>query len=639
MDKKSLIGLGLIGAILISWLLITGPSKEELAKQKRIQDSIALAERQKIEKIQQEEQLAQLKADSTKQTKTDSVAVLSDSAQQALLQQNFRDFAKSARGENKIIILENDLFKVSIHAKGGRIGSVELKNQFRADRVTPVTLFNPDSSRQALVFMAYNNTLQINTDSLYFVSNAENVSVSGDQEKTITLRLNTNNPNAYIEYIYGIKGNDYMVNFDIRMVGMQNIISPNTDQLTLKWEMAVPSQELHIEKERQSSTVHWKFTDESPDYINAMKDEEQSISEQPIQWIAFKQQFFSSAIIADNSFMKDGSIIKTESRKQSLDIVKKFWTELGIPYNHNPSEQFGMRFYFGPNHYNTLKSYDIELEKMINIGWTGFNVLNKWLVIPVFNAFKDSTTINYGIIILVLTIIIKVVLFPIAYKTYISSAKMRLLKPELDILNKKFPNQEDAIKKNQEMMALYRKAGASPFSGCIPALIQFPILIALFNFFPASFELRQKAFLWADDLSTYDSVWDFGHVPIINSIYGDHVSLFALLMFLSTLIYTWMNSSMMAPQQNQMPGMKYMMYLMPFIFLSFMNSYSAGLSWYYFLANMITFLQTWLMRKMISDTKLRAEIDAHMKKPQKKSGFQARLEEMARQRQQQAKRK
>jgi YidC/Oxa1 family membrane protein insertase len=314
-------------------------------------------------------------------------------------------------------------------------------------------------------------------------------------------------------------------------------------------------------------------------------------------------------------------------------------TSLSIPYKHAPNENFGMRFYFGPNQYNILKSYDVKLESMINIGWPVFNLINKWLVIPVFNAF-NNTTVNFGIIILILTIIIKVLLFPVAWKTYMSSSKMRVLKPELDVINKKFPDPGDAMKKNQEQMALYRRAGASPFSGCIPALIQFPILIALLNFFPASIELRQKAFLWADDLSTYDSIWTFGHVPVINSIYGDHVSLFALLMFASTIVYTWMNSKFYTPgNQQQMPGMKFMMYFMPFIFLSFMNSYSSGLSWYYFLANVITFAQTWAMRKFVSDDKLRLQIEANMKKPVKKSAFAQRLEEMAKQRQQPARKK
>ncbi len=639
MDRNSLIGLVLIGGILIGWLVLNGPSNEELRKAKVKQDSLA-----KVELAQKA--LAEASAIAAKQTqdsiviKADSgkvaVIVNADSLKKANLQNKFRDFSVAAQGENKNVVLENEKIKVTLQSKGGSVASVELKEYTLPDKQTRVTLFTADSTSQALIFLAYNNTLQVHTDSLYFAA--------GDVKKTadgqsISLKLPTSNPANYIEYVYTLKNNDYMVDCRINLVNMQGIISPNTDQLAFSWKMITPSQEAHVEKERQASTVYWKFKDEDSDYINPGKDEEKSINEAPVQWVAFKQQFFTSAVIADAGFLKDGSIVRTEAKNNSLSNVKGFQTELGIPYNHGAAENFNLRFYFGPNQYNTLKSYDIGLETMINIGWPVFNLINKWLVIPVFNAFNNSA-VNFGIIILILTIIIKTLLFPIAWKTYMSSSKMRVLKPELDIINKKYADGADAMKKNQEQMALYRKAGASPFSGCIPALIQFPILIALLNFFPASIELRQKAFLWAEDLSTYDSVWTFGHVPVINSIYGDHVSLFALLMFASTIVYTWMNAKFYTPaNQQQMPGMKFMMYFMPFIFLSFMNSYSSGLSWYYFLANVITFVQTWAMRRFVSDEKIRAGIDAHMKKPVKKSKFAQRLEEMAKQRQVPAKKK
>jgi YidC/Oxa1 family membrane protein insertase len=279
-----------------------------------------------------------------------------------------------------------------------------------------------------------------------------------------------------------------------------------------------------------------------------------------------------------------------------------------------------------------LEKQGSQLENIIPMGWSIFSYINKWLVIPLFNWLD---MLNLGIVILILTVVVKILLLPIAYKTYMSGAKMRVLKPETDALNAKFEKNADPMKKQQEQMALYRKAGVNPLSGCIPLLLQFPILIALFNFVPAAIELRQQGFLWADDLSTFDSIWNFGYVPFINSVYGDHVSLFAALMFVSTIIYTYMNSSMM-PQQGstQMPGMKFMMYFMPVIFLAVMNSYAAGLSWYYFLANMFTFVQNFIIKKIVSDSKIRAQLEANMKKPAKVSNFQKRLEEMAKQRQQ-----
>ncbi len=635
MDKNSILGLVLIGGILIGWLVLNGPSNEELKKQKQRNDSLAKVEM--VERAKVEAAIALSKSQDTTMVKGDtsasSIAVVlnPDSIRKVNLKNKFRDFTPATQGENKQFVLENDKVKITFQSKGGNVASVELKEYKRADTINPtLKLFTPDSLSQGLVFLAYNNTLQIHTDSLYFIGGeAKKAGV----EQTVVFQLPTSNPANYIEYIYTLKDNDYMLNCKIKLVNMQGIISQNADQLTFKWKMLTPQQEAHIDKERAQSTVYWKFIGEDSDYINQGKDEEKSIAEAPIQWVAFKQQFFTAVVICDKGFLKDGSYVKTFAAKNSLTTVKSFQTELGIPYTHNPNEVFDMRFYFGPTHYTTLKKYDIELESMINIGWPVFNVINKWLVIPVFNAFSNST-ISYGIIILLLTFIIKTLLFPVAWKTYMSSSKMRMLKPELDVINKKFPDKEDAMKKNQESMALYKRAGASPFSGCIPALIQFPILIALLNFFPASIELRQKAFLWAPDLSTYDSVWTFGNVPILNSIYGDHVSMFALLMFVSTIIYTWMNAKYYTPAtQQQMPGMKFMMYFMPFIFLSFMNSYSSGLSWYYFLANVITFLQTWAMRKFVSDDKLRAQIDAHMKKPVKVSAFQQRLQDIAKQRQ------
>jgi YidC/Oxa1 family membrane protein insertase len=286
-----------------------------------------------------------------------------------------------------------------------------------------------------------------------------------------------------------------------------------------------------------------------------------------------------------------------------------------------------MKFYFGPNHFQTLKKYDLSLEKQIPLGWGILGWVNKFLVIPVFN-FLDGFNLNYAIIILCLTLVFKILLFPIAYKTYTSSAKMRVLKPEVDEINAKFGN-DDPMKKQQAMMALYKKAGVNPLAGCIPALLQMPILLALFRFFPASIELRQQGFWWVTDLSTYDSVWDFGKLPVIDFIYGDHVSIWAILCTITTLIYTQMNSQLMGNpgSQQQMPGMKYMMYLMPLMFLPFLNKFSAGLSYYYTLANLISFGQMFVIRMFVDEKKLHAQIEAHKKKPAKApSSFQQKLQ-------------
>ncbi|MCW3075752.1 MAG: hypothetical protein JWO32_361 [Bacteroidetes bacterium] len=618
MDKKSLIGLGLIAGILGIWLYMSGPTKEQIARNRQIKDSIALVQ-QKAEVAQIAREVASQKvSDTLKQTP----AAVSDSVKTAQLTDNYKDFSVSVNGNKESFTIENELVKATISNKGGQIEKVELKKYHRPGKTEPLALFEGDSVHFSLKIPAYNNRL-FSTDDFYFKS-------VNKTANSITLRLETAQTGAYLEYVYSLKPNDYMVESEIRFVGLQNIISQTEDQLQLAWAMTYPSQEKHIIKEREFATVYFKQDINSPDYISPLKDEQKEINEADIKWVSFKQQFFNSTIIADKTFGKAGSFVKLGQRPNSSEIVKSVSAELGVPYTHAPTEIFKYKFYFGPNHYNTLEKYGYELEKIVPTGWSIFSYINKWMVIPLFNGLNS---LNLGIVILILTIIVKVVLLPIAYKTYMSGARMRVLKPETDALNAKFEKNADPMKKQQEQMALYRKAGVNPLSGCLPLLLQFPILIALFAFLPAAIELRQQGFLWADDLSTYDSIWTFGEVPFISWAYGDHVSLFAALMFVSTIIYTYMNSSMMPQQNTQMPGMKFMMYFMPVIFLAVMNRYAAGLSWYYFLANMFTFLQNWMMKKVISDQKIRAELEANMKKPVKKSGFQARLEEMAKQRQ------
>lgn len=627
MDKKSLIGLGLIAVILGAWLFMSGPSKEQIARNKQKQDSITNVQK----KLAEEEAKKIVQQTQTIQDTLKPATVLSDSALNALKVDAYKDFAVAAQGTEEIVTIENELLKAYVSTKGAQVIKVELKKFSRSGKTEPLVLFDNDSLQFALKLDAYERSRILSTDSFYFKPSEKSITVSGTTSKSVSFKLETSKPGSYIEYVYSLKGNDYMLGYDIKFVGMDKIISSNVDQMTLNWRMTLPQQEKYVEKEREVATAYYKFTVDEPDYINPRSDEDKPLNDAPIKWISFKQQFFNSTLIAETEFLKDGSFVKTGSRTNTSNVVKVINSDLGIPFNHTPSEKFAMKFYFGPNDYKTLKEYGNELEQIIPTGWSIFSYINKWMVIPLFDWLGNM---NMGIVILILTLIVKIILLPIAYKTYMSGARMRVLKPETEAINAKFKD-GDPMKKQQETMALYRKAGVNPLSGCVPLLLQFPILIALFAFIPAAIELRQKGFLWADDLSTYDSIWTFGKVAIINSIYGDHVSLFALLMFVSTLVYTYMNSSMMAPQQGtQMPGMKFMMYFMPVIFLAVMNSYAAGLSWYYFLANMFTFLQNWVIKKIVSDEKVRAEIDANMKKPVKVSSFSKKLEEMAKRQQQ-----
>ncbi len=626
MDKTSLIGLGLIAVILITWLSLTGPSKEQIARNKEIKDSIELAI--KANEIAEAEKIVSKKIIAEKKDTTISASMI-DSISRLENANLYKDFAVSAVGKAEVVTLENENIKVYISTKGAKVEKVELKNYKRYhNRTVPLVLFDKDSTSQYLQFEAYSNSIKFTTDSFYFKPSSLSERIEGDGTKSIVLKLETSKPESYIEYTYSLSGNDYMLDYDVNFVGMQNIISSKSNKVIMHWSQAMPTQEKYIAKEREAATAYFNQATEGVDYINARKSEEKLLNEDNIKWICFKQHFFNSSLIADSEFLKEGSFIKTSENPSDSNRVKTITAEVAIPFKHSSSEKFGMAFYFGPNQYQTLKAYNLDLEEIIPLGWSVFSYINKWMIIPLFSLLSG---LNSGIIILILTLILKTLLFPIAYKTYMSSSKMRVLKPEIDEINTKFEKNDDPLKKQQETMALYRRAGANPLSGCLPMLLQFPILIALFGFFPAAIELRQKGFLWTDDLSTYDSIYNFGFEVWG---YGDHVSLFAILMFVSTIIYTWMNQAMLQPQQTQMPGMKYMMYLMPVIFVAVMNSYAAGLSWYYFLANVITFLQTWIMKKMIDDGKIRETLLANMKKPEKKSGFQAKLEEMAKQRQQ-----
>ncbi|MES2681069.1 MAG: membrane protein insertase YidC [Bacteroidota bacterium] len=621
MDKKSLIGLGLIAAILGVWLYLSGPTKEQIARNKVIRDSIDLVQRK-------QEIIEANKIAASQATNTGTISqtiVLSDSAKNAEIVNNYKDFAPAVSGKPETFTIENENVKATVSNKGGIIEKAELKKYHRAGETGNLVLFDRDSLQFALKLNVYDRSRIFSTDSFYFKQVSKTAS-------GIVLRLETAKPGSYIEYTYSLKPGEYMVDASIRFVGMQNIISQTEDQLQLAWSMLYPKQEKYIKKEKQAANIHYMQVNNSPTDIGLGKSEEKELSDADIKWVCFRQQFFNASIVADGVFNKGGSFIKSSQRENNETTVMAAGSELGIPYGHKTDEKFSYRFYFGPNHFSTLKQYDVQLESIIPTGWSIFSYINKWLVIPLFNWLG---ALNMGMVILILTIIVKIVLLPIAYKTYMSGARMRVLKPETDALAVKYEKNPDPMKKQQDQMALYRKAGVNPLSGCLPLLLQFPILIALFAFIPSSIELRQQGFLWADDLSTYDSIWNFGYVPFINWAYGDHVSLFAALMFVSTIIYTWMNSSLM-PQQGsaQMPGMKFMMYFMPVIFLAVMNEYAAGLSWYYFLANMFTFLQNFIIKKIVSDAKIRAQLEDNMKKPVKVSNFQKRLADMAKQRQQ-----
>ena len=642
MDKNTIIGILVIAAILIGFSYFNRPSEEYL-KKKHTEDSILAVQQKSKDSIAKLKTIA-VDTSKTKQNKdttaTVNNTVKNDSISNSELTNNFGLFSGSAKGINSLYTVENDLLKFVFHSKGGRIASVELKN-YKTFEGKPLLLFASDSSRFSLSFFLNNRT--INTEDLYFepylngqkLTNNSNTKVMGNDSLAFAMRvyadtsINKEKLGKYIEFAYNIKGNEYMIGLKFNFVGIKDIVDANSSSFELNWGANILRQEKNLDNERANSTIYYKYFQDDVDYISETKDKEDNLKTR-VQWIAFKQQFFTSVLIADSYF--NAADIKTLTNKTSQKQVKSMSTKISMTANSVGSNySIPMRYYFGPTHYKTLRQYGLSMERQIPLGWSFFLMawINRFAVIPVFN-FLGSFALNYGIIILILTILLKIILFPIAYKTYVSSAKMRILKPEIDEIGKKFPNKDEAVKKQQATMALYKKAGVNPLAGCIPMLLQMPILFALFRFFPASIELRQQPFLWATDLSSYDSIYNLGfNIPF----YGDHISLFTLLMTITTIIYTKVNNQMMGSTQ-QMPGMKAMMYIMPIMFLGIFNNYSSGLSYYYFLANIFTFLQIFLIRRFLNEDKLHQKIEEAKKKPTsaKKSSFQQRLEEMAKQR-------
>lgn len=635
MNRNTIIGIVLIFALMIGYTMMMSPSEEELAARKKTQDSLLAVQQQQRDSVNK----TALVNDSTR-----NAAVQSQVVDSGLLEsRNFEQygaFAKAADGKDEDFIIESDLVKLTITNKGGRIGSVQLKDYNTFDG-KPLVLFNKDSSDFNIGFFSGLNS--INTRDLYFepywpgkTGRGDNsMLVSGDDSIKFAMRLyagstdSTGKGNSYIEYLYTVKGNNYMIDYKINFVNMEGAIASNNKNINIDWAARLLSQEKNVENEKNTTTIYYRHEDEEVDYLSERKDVEESIPT-PVKWVSYSQQFFSSTFVADQLF-QNVNLAKTVEPETQTKYLQSMVSSFSMPLKSPNAETYDLGFYFGPNKYNVLRKYKLDLEKQIPLGWSFFLMqwINRFAVIPVFN-FLEGFNLNYGIIILILTILLKIVLFPIAYKTYVSSAKMRLLKPEVEEINAKFPKAEDAMKKQQATMALYKKAGVNPMAGCVPMLLQLPILIAMFRFFPASIELRQEPFLWAKDLSSYDSI---ANLPFTIPFYGDHVSLFTLLMTISTIIYTKINNDMMATG-NQMPGMKTMMYLMPIMFLGFFNSYSAGLSYYYLLANLITFAQMYAIRRFVDEKKLHAQIQENKKKPVKKSNFQKRLEEMAKQQQQ-----
>ena len=607
MDKNTIIGLIIIFLILIGFSYFNRPSEEQRREMMR-QDSIARVEQQKRE----------LAAQKLRQETQEAEQAVAEAQRKSAV------FAQDSITE-QIYTLENDKIKLNISTRGGRITLVNLKEYCTHDSL-PLILWKEDASTLGMNFYARNQ--EINTEKFLFVpSTTETALYAKNETQTLSMRLYADS-SSYIEYRYTLFPDSYMTDFSIITHNMGEIIASNSSFLTLYWGVNMPQLEKSKDFEKRYTGVYYKFFENDVEHLSLTSDADEETLPTKVQWIDFKQQFFSSILITDTPF---SDILLSDKASQRNGYIKEAYAEIPLPYNGEAQEQYDMHFFFGPNSFPVLKEYgkDLALTDVINTGWKWVAWFNKYFVIPIFNFLQNNTTWNYGIIILVLTLIIKIILFPLTYKSYMSSAKMRLLKPQLDEINKKYPA-DKALEKQQAMMKLYKQAGINPMGGCLPLLLQMPILIALFYFFPGAIELRQQGFLWADELASYDSILT---LPFTIPFYGSHVSLFCLLMTVTNIIYTVINYKNQ-PQNDQMKGMKMMMYLMPIMFLFIFNNYSAGLSYYYFIATLITILQTWIIRMFVNEEKMMKRIELAKQKPVKKSKFQQRLEEMQKQQQQ-----
>lgn len=602
LDKNTLIGLLLMGAILIGFGWFQGNNKEE-------------------NPVEPTEQVVENKAEETpalvNSNTTDAVidSTALDSNLVAEWENTLGAFAAAAADQIEPVqsfSLSNEHLNFEVSTLGAKPVNVVLKNYYTYDSL-PLTMVDGDQSFFNLNFWAQGR--QIQTAQLKF----KPVYQETEQGQTLSMRLQAS-ANAYLALEYHLKSGAKQVDFNIRQVGLESVLSTNA-LWELNWHINALSQEKSLKSQREKSTLYYRLQDET-DYISEMRDGEEDLEK--VSWVAYKNQFFATIFKAEKPIEK----VKVETINPEEDFTDYVKTmKADYQWNYQGEANTGFSMYFLPNHFKTLKPYKANFEDLVPLGWGIFGWINRFVVIQIFNLL-DGFNLGYGLIIFIMAFVIKLALSPLTYKSYVSMARMRVLKPQVDKLSEKY---DDQMKKQQATMELYRKAGVNPLGGCLPMLLQFPILIALFRFFPASFELRQESFWWAEDLSTYDSILS---LPFTIPFYGDHVSLFTLLMTASTLLYTWMNNQMSA-SSAQMPQMKVMMYLMPVIFMGVLNSYPAALSYYYFLANMITFGQQFFIRRMIDEDAILAKIEEKKQQPQKKSKFQARMEELARQRQMQ----
>ena len=599
-DPWQFVGFFLI-ALILTWMLYNQPPVEEATNNAATQSVLAAGD-------------------------ASNAVVMSDSLQSQQLQASFGSYANLFQNNSsKEVGIENEKLAITFAPKGAQISSLRLK-EFNNYKEEPLYLIKENQNFNYSFTTSDGRIL--NTTDFYFTPKI--TERNGNQRVTLTAAVSTS---QYIVFEYQINANDYMVDFSIRSEGMGRLINTR-EQQQISWDLKAFRNSRSIEYENRYHLLTYGFEDDKIDYLSGASDDEEE--DKDVHWISYKQHFFNSILIPSKAFetvnFTSESLVDSDIVDQ--EFTKVYQTQIPVVSQGEINQNF--KWYFGPTEYDTLAQYDLGLEDSIDFGWGIFGWINKYIFTPTFNFL--SSFLPYGIAIIVMTILVRLVMSPVTYKSYVSQIKMKVLKPEVDEITAKY--KDDSVKRQQETMALYSKAGANPMSGCLPALIQLPVFYALFSFFPVAFALREKSFLWADDLSSYDSVYELGfNIPF----YGDHVSLFPILASIAIFFYTMMTAGQQAaPQQPGMPNMKVIMYIMPLMMLFFFNNYASGLSLYYFVSNVLTIVLMLVIKHFIvDDAKILTQLEENKKKPKKKSGFSARLQQAMEQAEQQknAKRK
>ena len=614
MDKNTITGFVLIGIVLLVFSWINRPTPEQIEAQRRYQDSIA-----HIEQVQQQEwQASQLETTNDLQ----SLQGLPDSVREARLQASYGSFSTAMTGTEGYTTLENDRVEIRISNRGGRVCYARLKEYDTHDG-QPLVLFEDKESQLDFTLVTANNQA-IHTSDLYFSP------VKGNDPNQVIMRLSVGH--GQLDFIYTLQPDDYMLQFTLQGSGMNGILSPTTQALDMNWEQDIRQQEKGRSFENRYVALYYKIMGDDVENLAETSHANKQVEER-LKWIGYKDMFFSTVLISKAGFDKVSLDSKVYA---SGTTIKHFKSTASVPFDLQGKQATELQYYFGPNKFASLKAYDeglsdeerLDLAKLVPLGWGIFRWVNQYFVIPLFD-FLGKFISSYGLLIFILTLIVKTILFPLTRKSYLSSAKMRVLRPQVEEINAKYPSNDQAMERQRATMELYSRVGASPMSGCLPMLLQMPVLIALFMFFPSAIELRHQSFLWAHDLSTYDAVisWET-NIPLVSTYFGNHISLFCLLMTITNIFYTKYNMEMTNTGQQQMPGMQVMMYMMPLMFLVFFNQYASGLTYYYFISTLITIVQTLIFRYTVDEEKLLAKLEANKRKPVKRSGFLKRLEEI-----------